>query len=635
MLFSALPNLGVAEIWYVAAIGLIFFSLQLLCVRVFLGRMKRHERELRTLLADLDSGGDGRDVSELGRRFPWLMWVDANFPRDSGTPSNYTRDDVLKELDSRIASDGYYLLLQRAGVMAPLLGVIITVLGFLVIRVPETEQQSLGDILYTVTPLVAGVGTGAILAFINQWLLHLASGKVEAVRNAARAWFDAAIWSGVGLDTQAATVKAITAIERMAKSVVQAAEQHDASVHGLRESVAAIQQASASFQQTHALFGDELRHLPAMLQELTDAAHAAVGSLQTLLPVEQRAAAGLDVAVATFRAAVENHFVEAAKGHQASIEGFAEAIGRINETAARLHVSSADLQETVNAHTNAFKSLNRSLQKQVLPAHEGFLAAMTQFNGRAEGVLERLEALHTEVAGALDKITALGPDAAAAIAAFSASTANLSETLQHRFAPATDLHRQQVESLSAALRQMQESTKGLADGGKAVEGLVKLQTHVSQGLGTVQGELRQAVTQLTETAGALRQSFDGDVAPSQHALHDATGALRDSARHLAAFIDRGLDPVTQRLTLLDETLTRFAGTVDVIRDFTDVRHDIERLSHSLAQAAAVADAITALPDQIRTLLEEVVQTHQEQQAQQAADARGSRWGWWRGRRTAR
>jgi chromosome segregation ATPase len=614
------------ELTYVLYIALAFFLLQISLCTVFYVRMKRHARVLSRLNATLASGGDGRDVEPYVGRLPWLRWIDANFPRDTGTPANFTRDDVLKELDTHIASDGSYLLLQRAGVMAPLLGVVMTVLGFLVLKVPETESQTLADILYAVMPLVAGVGAGGALALINQGLLHIVGNKVESVRNSARAWFDAAIWSGVGLDTQAATVKAITAIERMAKSVTHAAEQQEATAGRLRESVGVIEQAAAAFQQAYGAFGADLQGLPATLQQLAGSLQASLDAIHTLIPVGQRAVAALDVSVATFRASVENEFVEAAKSHQAAIDTLSDAATRIGETTARLQVSSGDLQETVNAHSNSFKALNRSLQKQVLPAHEGFLAAMTQFNGRAEGLLERVEALHTELIGALEKITALAPEASSAIAVFTASGRDLAEAIQHRFTPATDQHRHQIETITESIRQLQASAAGLTDGGRSVEAAARAQLHTSQGLTTVQDQLRQVVEQLAEAAGALRQSVEGDVAPSHRSLHESVGAFHASSRHLAAFIDRGLEPVTQRLSQLDETLTRFAGTVDTIRDFTAVRADIEHLSRSLAQAATVANAIAALPDQVRTVLEEVAATHQ---AQLAANARRGWFPWGR------
>jgi hypothetical protein len=83
------------------------------------------------------------------------------------------------------------------GVMAPLLGVVLTVAGFYWLHVGD-DVQSLQTILLAVAPLVSGVGTGAVLALINQALLHIAGRRVESLRMSARTWFDTVIWSRFG-----------------------------------------------------------------------------------------------------------------------------------------------------------------------------------------------------------------------------------------------------------------------------------------------------------------------------------------------------------------------------------------------------------------------------------------------------
>lgn len=616
MFAITVPRLPWANHWNVVFIGLVFLAMQLfLCLR-FWSRMKRHHRELSKLLDDLEAGGGGRDIEAFVGDIPWLKWVDVNFPRGTRTPGSYTRDDVLKELDTQIASDRNYLLLQRAGVMAPLLGVIITVLGFMLLDFSQRSEQSLGELLLTVAPLVAGVGTGAVLAFINQWLLHLVGNKVEQVRYAARVWFDAAIWSNVGLDTQAATVKAIQAMEKMARAVGAAAEQEKENIRALRDGIETIRLAAHEFQETHAGFNTQLRELPGKLAELTAGIEYAADTLDTLIPIGQRATTGMDHAVEAFRAAVEERFAEAAKTHHASIETLAESVTRINESTQQLRVGSGDLQDTVNAHTNAFKVLNRSLQKQVLPAHEAFLAAISQFNGRAEGLLERIDSLHEEVIQSIERIAALAPEADRAIAAFAGSATTFSDAVQHKFAPAADEHQETTEKLTAAMLQLQHSTAALAEGESVVHGLVRLQTRLSEDLGGVQQTLRTAVDGLAETSASLQQSFTGELVPSQRAMHQAATGFADSSKQLAAFLAHGLEPVTQRLMQLDQTFHSLEDAVAAIRDFAAARPDIEHLTQSLARAAAVTDAIAALPQQVRQVLEEAARTRAEQEAAQ-------------------
>src|SRR3954467_3506333 len=178
----------------VVGIGLVFLLVQIvLCMSVCF-RLRRQERAIRRLERELKQGGDGRQgVRSLSRKHAWLQWVVANFS-PGAAPSNFTREDALQELDAQIASNGNYLLLQRMGVMAPLLGVVLTVAGFYWLHVGQGDE-SLQSILMTVTPLVSGVGTGAVLALVNQVLLHIAGRRVESLRMTARGWFDAAIWS--------------------------------------------------------------------------------------------------------------------------------------------------------------------------------------------------------------------------------------------------------------------------------------------------------------------------------------------------------------------------------------------------------------------------------------------------------
>ena len=629
---AQLPTVLGTSAFIVAAIGAAFLLLQLYNCARFWRRMKRHNRDLSKLISDMENEGDGRDIEAFVGDIPWLKWVDENFPRDSVAPANYTRDDVLKELDTQIGADGNYLLLQRAGVMAPLLGVILTVGGFILLLLTETKKMTaelaMSDILYLVMPLILGVGIGAALALINQGLLHFLGVRVEAVRDAARTWFDAAIWRDLGLDVQAATVKTIKAMQRMANAVLKSAQQQEQNARILRKSTSKIYQSSDTFQQTYEAFGQELGELPKTLAELTDTTKAAVDTLGSLIPVGERAVLGMDVSVSAFREAVEKQFVEAAKTHQGTIEGIAESVGRINESTLQLKVGSGDLQETVNAHTNAFKTLNRSLQKQVLPAHEGFLAAISKFSGQAEGLLERLDNLHSEVITSIEKMTSLAPEASEAITKFAGSAEDFSDVVQNKFAVAADKHSENTDKLAESVSGLQQSADGLTQGGAAVEGLLKLHTDLGRELEATGGSLRQAIEHLAETGASLRQSVTSEMAPSQRSMQSAADSFSGSAQRLAAFVEQGLDPVTERLTKMDETFTNLAGTVEAIQDFADVRQDINHLSQALSQAATVAESIAALPEQIRTVLEDVA----EAQRQQAlANSKGSVMKWLRRR----
>ena len=76
-------------------------------------------------------------------------------------------------------------------------------------------------ILLAVTPLVSGVGTGAVLALINQALLHIAGRRVESLRMTARTWFDTVIWSRFGSgDMQPTNLTAAQVMEHFVRSAL-------------------------------------------------------------------------------------------------------------------------------------------------------------------------------------------------------------------------------------------------------------------------------------------------------------------------------------------------------------------------------------------------------------------------------
>ncbi len=487
-----------------------FFALQIAFCIHFIRWLGKHERTLTALNEDVERGGDGRkNIQELAKHFPWLKWVNSNFPAGTSTPGNYTREDVLHELDTRIASNSAYLALQRLSVAAPLLGVILTVLGFRFIVLPETEDPSLSEMLNVVTPLVLGVGAGAVLAMINQFLLHFAGSRAEAMRTVGRTWFDSAIWYSVGLDTQAATVKSIAAIERMAKSISDAADHQAENAHRLVESTSAMCHAAAEFREIVQVFGSDIKDLPDTLRDVRDAVSASAKTLDALLPVGQRAVAGLDVSVSAFRTSIEQDFIPAASRHRESLDSLSDA------NLKALGDSSSRIQDAAKAVTEGTVLFSKVLEEQ------------SQFSGL-------LSPLH--------------------------------------------------------------------------------QT------------LHESIDRLARAGAQLEATVNDEMNPSQQAFHGAAASFAASAAQLADFIERGVEPATKRLAKLHRTLAGLEQTAKAMQEFGLAGGDVERITRSLADAADVADAIAALPGQIREILEQ----HANGQGE-VAGSTGKLMGWLRSR----
>lgn len=329
---------GLSRHWaLVISVVIVFFVVQsVLSARLYF-RARRQDRLLDRLYRELKRGGDGRP-RDLAWDFDWLRWVLDVFPSDTAaSPSaSFTRDEVLHELDSRIGSEASYLLLQRMGIMAPLLGVVLTVVGFFWLKVEETNEQSLQTILFTVMPLVSGVGAGAILALINQALLQGVGGRFEQLRMSARTWFDSAIWRHAGHNAQAANVKAQVAIDRFVGTIAESTLRHAESSQRIEASAAMLEQAASRFATVVRSFQGQIGEMPQSLVDLRAAIAASAGALEELLPVGARAVANLDVSVAAFRSTIDREFTDAAQLQHRSSQSLAECAQHIIDSAEHL-----------------------------------------------------------------------------------------------------------------------------------------------------------------------------------------------------------------------------------------------------------------------------------------------------------
>jgi hypothetical protein len=82
--------------------------------------------------------------------------------------------------------------------------------------------------------------------------------------------------------------------------------------------------------------------------------------------------------------------------------------------------------------------------------------------------------------------------------------------------------------------------------------------------------------------------------------------MQGSASGLAGFVRDGVEPATRQLAELDQVLVRMRETTEAVREMTQLRQEFAVLARSLSQAAAAADAIRSLPQEIRAALQAAV-----------------------------
>jgi methyl-accepting chemotaxis protein len=602
MLFDPLGTNLLSTHWTVVLIvGLLFFSLQFALSLRISSSLRRQERLLLRLCRDHSEGGDGRPATDaLPEAFTWLRWVLTIFPVGAATPpGSYTRDSVIQELDTRLASDSRYLLLQRMGVMAPLVGVILTVAGFWYLRVEDSGDMRLQDILFAVTPLVSGVGAGAVLALINQALLQWTGQRIESLRMAARTWFDLAIWSSVGLDSQAATVNAVGAVERMAAAISQAADRHTESASRMTTSTSAIHDSAREFCGVVRDFGGQIQGVPQTLGDLTSAIKASSTALESLVQVGSRAVAGLDVSVAAFRTTVDNEFAEVARQQQLSAQHLADAVRHVGTTTEFLMRSAHDLKETIDSSNASFRSLKQALETNLLPGQQQFQAMVGQLSNRLEAFTVHLESL-------VGQVSTTAGEFHTGFACFAPAVSAFRSAVEHEFAPAATRHNKQVAVVSEAVEKLQESASRLSHSTAAVQSVSQQHGESTDTAARTQHTLAGAVESLAAVAAQLQTMVERHLAPSNRVFQGAAASFAKSAMQFSSLTNGELEQLTSRLTELNDTLSRLEETFASIQRFSRVSGDIDRLAESLLRVADVTDAIASLPDGVRRILGQTI-----------------------------
>jgi hypothetical protein len=498
-----------SHLFVVLCTGLAFLAVQLVLSIRFYVRTRRQEKILERLYHDFKTPRvDSKVAPTQFGSSGWPSWVLANFATESASaPCNFTRDDALQELDARIASNGDYLLLQRLGVMAPLLGVVLTVIGFFWLEIRE-EEQSLQTILLAVAPLVSGVGTGAILALINQALLHIAGYRAESVRTAARKWFDAAIWSQVDRNARVAAGQAGSAMDQLTTSLGDACARYSQSAAHIGESTSSMSQAASQFQQFVHAFSAEMQGIPDALREVRSASAASADALQELIQIGNRAVANLDVSVAAFRTTIDREFTAAARLQHQSSQVAAQSAQQLDAATQRIQSGSRLYQETAQANRSSFEQLDESMRVHVMAGNQRFRDSIEALSGQ--------------------------------VSAFDQEVATLKSVVE---TVASELHAM-VSDLTPTIALLRDT--------KAVH-----------------ETLAQAASNLTFAGNQLRQSTSSNAATSHRALDEVSTSLVELTKHFSQFVSTGLDPATRRLAMLHDTLAEFEAAVDAHNDFDD------------------------------------------------------------------
>ena len=533
---------GVALLAYVGVQHVLYAALLKAC------------KEFKSALA---SGTQERSRAAGG--FVWLDNVRAMFSKDTGgwlEDSPLPREAVIDSLDNEIWRTSRYGALQRWGLAAPLIGVVLSALGFMV-SPPELTGE-VKDIMTKLGPLFLGVFVGALMALINQIYLHYAANELGSVRTQAVLWFDANIWKAIRQSAHNALGQATAETQAAAKYLVTSSQELAACNISYRDSLLdlnrqlalvrdAAQTTSKTFETFTTTFGQMSEQISTSLKNLTSLNATA--------------------------SAVEN-----------SSAVWYAAAAKVNSASSGIETSSKKFSETCEHFSMNFDDVRRSMKVGIEESTGGLVGAVDKLSEpirMLESSIQKMQSnteRHSELSAALTNAVEQSDKFLLERMSANSEEANMQREMAQRVRVAIDSLRQLSETVSSvgnAGTAMNQAANELKSSSATIGGSLQTLEKTSNGFAAHCDQLQTRMNgELTETTAGLRaaarelatpvQALNGTInriatTESGSGISGGEKQLEESARLLADSaastqqVNRSIEALIQELKLARES----------------------------------------------------------------------------------
>ena len=502
--------------------------------------------------------------------FSWLQNVRVMFAQNGSMIANspLPHGAVIDALDSEIWRASKYTAMQRWGLAAPLIGVILSALGFMVSPPELTGEVS--DIMGKLGPLFVGVFVGALMALVNQVYLHFSALELGRVRARAVAWFDEIIWKAVGQNAHNVLGQAAAETQSAAKHLEASSQQLATCNITYRDSLlelnrqltdvrTAASSTSSSFDSFSKMMNDMTTQLASAIKNI-GALNATVAAVENGSVVWNIAAAKLSNA----STAIETSSKKFQDGIAESTSGLISVVAGIAEPMKKLHSSISDMQMNTDKHTELTQSLTSAISQS-----DRFLVERLALNVD-EADLQREMASRTRAA--IESLQKLAETASVVNA--TGSTLN-----------------QAAGGLRDASTTIDGAVKGLFDSCKEFTARnAEAQTKMSAGVTEATAGLQSAARELAHPVGLLNNSFaristgNQDHAELSERLENLT---KMGERVLQDRFQANGDEAT-RAARIEGTEKRLEATSQVLSDSAATMREIQQGLDALVQELRMA-----------------------------------------------
>lgn len=539
----------------------------------------------------------------------WLKWAipEANAGRG--------RDELLERLESRIAFEKWRLWLKRLGPMAPMIGIAITAVGFLLMNF-ESSSIDMGTtggmvILNQLRPLYLGVLIGVVLALINQVLLAEIDGQMSRIRLSCELRLPAPahdVASNVLVEFED-TVRKITNMSkaRMEAAVSESELQASEFSKSLTRASQTIESISADYNQNRKLLATAATSLEQAVQAATRGMNVAISSAQS----------SISQSVSTMSVAIQ----KGGDGIQASttklnttIQTFGSCMTSLEQQVRTLGATTQQIQTaSLDAVANA-QSLGKQVRESVAPALQTAVASISEIAGNCEerfrsasedsaaeakklyeGLRATIQSSLQSVTQAMQSVTRECERSAMGLTVASKSLAEqMGQGSQEIIGSSNALARQlpklndAMESLSTSLKRQENLAKDTSEQIKSL-------------LQTVGNELTRNINRQAETVG---QRLWADLSPTLKAAGDAVGKSSQSCEQTIVALSQVVNSLNEGAGAIESGSAQLTVTTGNLGEKMDhLEKGLRRMAHVMKEQEVM---LGRLPDSLAASIQSLV-----------------------------
>jgi uncharacterized phage infection (PIP) family protein YhgE len=209
--------------------------------------------------------------------------------------------------------------------------------------------------------------------------------------------------------------------------------------------------------------------------------------------------------------------------------------------------------------------MDESIRQLVLSGNQQFQDAIEALTGRVQSFSQEVDALTAIVNSMVGEFNNLTSGLAPSVSA-------LHETIDDRFLTAVSRQSAHIESMNLSMQQLRETADGMSQGSSTVNATLQGISQLTSQTRAAHDALAQAANKLTEVVAAMgvEPAAQARVA-MQHAIttDEISSSLEQLTKGLSEFVSQGIEPATQRLAVLHDTLADFEDAIDASYDDGD------------------------------------------------------------------